>query len=205
LLHIDFHVEEPSAEAALQILLPRLISCQLTFRFLVYNGKNDLLRKLPSRLSAYHGISVEGPLRVVVLVDQDNDDCHKLKNRLEDASRKNGLSTKTTANTGSHFLVLNRVVIEELEAWFLGDHDALVKAYPRISRKALHKPALKNPDLIAGGTWEALQRLLMKAEYYRSGMPKIETARKVATFMNPKTNSSQSFRVFRDGLTALTR
>jgi hypothetical protein len=203
--HIDFHVEEQSAEVALQILLPRLVNRQVTFRFLVYRGKSDLLRKLPSRLSAYRGSPTDGPLRVVVLVDRDNDDCHRLKARLEAASRGNGLVTKTSSGEDSQFLVLNRIAIEELEAWFLGDPDALLKAYPRLSKKALHKPALRNPDAITGGTWELLERLLKKAGYYRSGMPKIEAARKVAEFMNPQTNASKSFCVFRDGLAALTR
>lgn len=59
---------------------------------------------------------------------------------------------------------------------------------------------LRDPDAIPGGTWETLDRILRQAGYYPSGMPKIEVARRVASFMDPNASSSRSFQVFRDGL-----
>ena len=61
-----------------------------------------------------------------------------------------------------------------------------------------------NPDAIAGGTWEALERVLKKSGYYPSGMPKVETARNISKYMEPHRNISKSFQVFRDALQELT-
>lgn len=47
--HVEFLVEEPSAEAMLYGVLPRLIG-GTSFRVHAYQGKSDLMRKLPSRL-----------------------------------------------------------------------------------------------------------------------------------------------------------
>jgi hypothetical protein len=96
--------------------------------------------------------------------------------------------------------VLNRLAIEELEAWFFGDVEALTTAYPGIPRTLGKKSKYRNPDAIGGGTWEALERVLQNAGYYPSGIPKIETARKISQYMNPDRNTSKSFQVFRDTL-----
>jgi hypothetical protein len=61
----------------------------------------------------------------------------------------------------------------------------------------------RNPDNISGGTWEALFRELKAAGYYRRSMPKMRTAKTIAQYMNPETNRSLSFRMFRDGLRKL--
>ena len=98
------------------------------------------------------------------------------------------------------FQILNRLAIEELEAWFFGDIEALVQAYPRVSPTLNRRRGYRDPDAIKGGTWEALERVLKRAGYFPSGMPKIAVARTVSTFMNPDHNSSRSFQVFRDGI-----
>lgn len=51
--HLGFLLEEPSIEAALQILLPLLLGIGVTFRLHPFQGKSDLLAKLPARLRAY--------------------------------------------------------------------------------------------------------------------------------------------------------
>jgi hypothetical protein len=50
--HVEVLVEEPSMEAALRLLLPRLLS-ELTFAVHPYQCKDDLLAKLPARLRGY--------------------------------------------------------------------------------------------------------------------------------------------------------
>jgi hypothetical protein len=61
------------------------------------------------------------------------------------------------------------------------------------------------PDAIAGGTWEALERLLRRLNYFPEGLPKIAVARKVSEHMDPERNRSKSFQVFRDGLLVLVQ
>ena len=53
-MHIEFFVEEPSAEAALQVLLSRMLEPAISFRVHPHQGKRDLLGKLPARLRGYH-------------------------------------------------------------------------------------------------------------------------------------------------------
>jgi hypothetical protein len=202
-MRVIFLLEEPSAEVLLRGLLPRLISHDTEVEFAIFQGKKDLLANLVPRLRAYR--EWIGPeYRIAVLVDKDREDCYGLKNRLEDAARLAGFSTKTRPDGEGKFTVLNRVSVEELEAWFFGDVKALASAYPRLSATLGSRRAYRDPDAIAGGTWEALERELQRAGYYRGGLPKIEVARAMAEHMEPNRNSSTSFRCFHAGLVALT-
>ena len=65
------------------------------------------------------------------------------------------------------------------------------------------KTPFRNPDAIAGGTWEALERVLRQAGYFGGGLPKIEVAREMAKHMDPARNESTSFRQFAQGLASL--
>ena len=98
--------------------------------------------------------------------------------------------------------VLNRIAVEELEAWFLGDVPALRAAYPRVPASLEHKDPYRDPDGITH-TWEALERVLQRAGYFSTGLAKIEAARRIAGFMKVEPNRSRSFVAFREGLKAL--
>jgi hypothetical protein len=202
-MRIEFLLEEPSAEAALQILLPKILG-SVPFAMHAHNGKHDLLAKLPGRLKGYRRW-MQRDMRIVVLVDNDQDDCRALKARLEHAALAAGFPTKSSPSRKRRFEVLNRLAIEELEAWYFGDADALVAAYPGLPATLASQAKYRDPDAISGGTWEALERLLQRAGYYPGGMPKVETARNVSLHMDPQRNRSRSFQVFRDGLLALAR
>ncbi len=201
-MHLEFLVEEASAEAALKNLIPKIISPDVTFDIHPYEGKTDLIKKIPKRLKGYtHWIPIDW--RIVVLIDQDQQDCLMLKQTLEQAAQDAGLITKTSVKSNCTFLVLNRIAIEELEAWFFGDVEAIQKAYPRIPSNLDLKAKFRIPDAITGGTWEALEKVLQKSGYYKGGLPKVETARNISSYMNPHSNRSRSFQVFRDGLLSL--
>ena len=201
-MHIEFLVEEYSAEVALTNILPRILKEDISYVIHPFSGKTDLLSQLPNRLKGYRKWLPEDG-RIVVLVDQDRENCRVLKAKLEEAAKQAGFFTKSNARGGKRFEVVNRLAIEELEAWFFGDIEALVQAYPRVSATVRHKARYRDPDAIVGGTWEALERLLKKAGYYSTGMPKVETARNISKYMDPSRNNSKSFRVFRDALSAL--
>lgn len=199
-MHIEFLVEEPSAEAALQNLVPKILGQNVSFAIHPHQGKTDLLAKLPGRLKGYRSW-LPNDWRIVVLIDADYAKaCQTLKAKLEAASHRAGLLTKSAAAAGSQFQVLNRLAIEELEAWFFGDIEAINAAYPRVDLNLGKKAKYRNPDAIAGGTWEALERELQRAGYYRGGLGKIVAAREISTHMNPERNRSESFQVFRQGL-----
>lgn len=195
--HIEILVEEPSMEAALMVSLPRIIGAR-TFKIHAFQCKNEMLKKLPSRLQGYEKWLPKN-WRIVVLLDRDDDDCHELKNRLERMANDAKLTTHSKAN-GKHFSVFNRLAIEELEAWYFGDWAAVKAAYPRVPTDIPKKAAYRDPDAIKGGTWESFERALQKAGYFKSGLRKIEAARAVATHWDANRNISVSFRAFRDAL-----
>jgi hypothetical protein len=202
-VHIEFLVEEPSAEAALTELLPRCIMGDATWTIHVYQGKQDLLSKLPDRLKGY-ARWLPTDWHIVVLLDNDRGDCHRLKYDLEQAAVQAGLSTPSNKKPDGRFQVINRIAMEELEAWFLGDVEALRKAYPGIPRSLHRKARYRDPDCITGGTWEALEYLLRRAGYFKEGLRKIEAARNIAREMDPARNRSRSFCCFRDAMAGLT-
>jgi hypothetical protein len=139
------------------------------------------------------------------LVDADEGDCREIKAKLENAIIKAKLKTKSAARPGSLFQVLNRLAIEELEAWFFGDIEALNAAYPRISLSLGNRARYRDPDAILGGTWEALERELKRVGYFPAGLNKISAAREISRFMIPERNRSKSFQVFRQGLLEMIR
>lgn len=103
------------------------------------NAKPDpkdrtLFGQLPAKLRAF---AVKGAdVCVVVLVDQDDDDCVQLLADLQKMLAK--LKTRPVN-------VLFRIAMEEIEAWFLADQQAVTAAYANASFQ--HVPG-GDPDLI---------------------------------------------------------
>ncbi len=201
-MHVEILVEELSAEAALMNLLPRLLGDH-TYQIHPFQGKDDLLTKLPDRLSGY-ALSPSDDQRILVLIDEDRQDCLRLKSQLEDCAQRAGLVTRSQVGT-EYFQVLNRIAVEELEAWFFGDVEALVAAYPAVPATLGNRANYRDPDAVPGGTWEALERVLKRAGYYPTGLAKLEAASRISMHMDPERNRSRSFQVFRDGLLDLVR
>lgn len=200
-MHIVFLLEEPSAQKAIEGFVGQIVPANVTFNYIVFKGKKDLLRKLRERLLGYRKW-IPSNHKIVVLIDEDRQDCKGLKQFMEAAAIEAGFVTKSTSTDGT-FQVLNRIAVEEIEAWYFGDTNALTQAFPALSTTIGQKAAFRNPDSIGGGTWEALERELKKVGYYPAGLPKIEVAKTISTKMNPEVNQSPSFRAFRDGLLAL--
>jgi hypothetical protein len=201
MLHLEILVEEYSAEIALANLLPKILPPQVTFKILSFRGKTDLFKKLPQRLRGYRPWLPDN-WRIVVLCDRDDDDCHELKQKLEDFATQSGFTTKSSPSS-QPFTLLNRIAIEELEAWLLGDPKAIEQAYPGVSANFITRKRYRNPDAITGGTWEALQSLLQNKGYFPGGLNKVEAARTITQYMEVQNNCSTSFQCFHTGLIAL--
>jgi len=199
--HIEVLVEEPSMEAALAALLPRMLA-SATFTIHTHQGKQDLLHKLPQKLRAYASW-IPDTWRIVVIVDRDDGDCGKLKRQLEDVAAQAGITTRSAAVGAASYVVVNRIAIEELEAWYFGDWRAVHAAYPRAPSTIPAKAAYRAPDQIKGGTWEAFLRVLQQVGYFSGGLRKIEAARTIAAHMEPARNTSPSFCALRDALREL--
>jgi len=85
------------------------------------------LHNLPSKLRA-DGKEDRDDFVVVVLLDLDEcEDCRAFKNALV------GLLDLCESKPRTLF----RFAIEEIEAWFLGDADALKSAYPKVNPEIL--------------------------------------------------------------------
>lgn len=180
-------------------LVPRILDGkEFDYEIFTFQGKHSLLKRLPDRLKAYTHRPGDD-WRVVVLIDRDDEDCVVLKQQLEEFARAAHLPTRTSEPTG--FRVINRIVIEEVEAWFFGDVEALRAAYPRVDANLSKQAAYRDCDAIRGGTWEQLERLLKF--YHPGGLEKIRAAQDIAQHMQPERNRSKSFQSFRSALLGL--
>lgn len=200
-MHVEILVEEPSAVAMLARLMPLLLQEGDTWHPVPHRGKDQLLIELPNRLKRYaNRMLYEPELRVVLLMDADRD-CRTAKRLLEQLVADAGLCSKTTTPAGEPFKVITRLAVSELEAWFLGDRDAIAAAYPRVHVhhfKGVSTPCDELPD-----AWETLHRILQKGGYYPGRYRKVEAAERIAAHLAPAQNHSPSFRCFCEGLAAL--
>ena len=89
-----------------------------------------------------------------------------------------------------------RIVCQELEAWYLGDPDALAAAFEDENlRRIKNRPIYRNPDERAKPSKD-LDRLTSRYQ-------KIAGARKMADHLTWESNRSRSFKVFLDGIERL--
>jgi hypothetical protein len=188
--HLAFFVEDASTGVFLETWLRRFLPADCDYAIHAHHGKQDLLAKLAARLDGYHRWLPETH-RLFVVVDRDQEPCAPLKARIEAIAAAVGLSTRATA--GSRWQVSNRIAIEELEAWYFGDWEAVRAAFPRVDANLPMQRAFREPDAIRGGTWEAFERALRDAGYFRNGLEKREAARAVGAHFDPTRCRSPSF------------
>lgn len=197
--HFEILVEEPSMKALLEEILPKMLD-DSSFEIRVFNGKPALLRELPHRLKGYAAMKKSmQSLRVVVLIDRDQEDCRKLRERIDQVGSAAGLNPSSLSQDVKGDLVAV-VVCEELEAWYFGDVGALRKCYPRLPDQLGNRRAYRDTDHIRGGTAEALERVLQSHGYFLGGLAKMNLSRDVAPHMNIDENRSKSFNYFRRSL-----
>lgn len=198
-VNLEVLVEEPSAEAALTALLPKIVP-SVPWQLRVFPGKQGLLRRLPARLHGYSAWAPATGTRLLVLLDRDRDDCMELKAKVSKMVVDAGLAVASALGTSG--TVLPRIVVQELEAWFLGDAPALRNAFPRLPDGLAQRAKYRDPDGITD-TSRVLESLLQQHNYHSSGLQKLALAHEVAPHMDVDNNSSRSFQVFRDGLRRL--
>ena len=210
--YIQILLEEESAQRMIEHLSPQILAgtgVQVRcYKMVIKPLRKQNLRKLEERLRIYEG-GIRGGrcLGVMILIDQDpdRDDCKDLKQTLESIVQRAGLHTKTNPR-GDRFHVVNRIAVDELEAWYFGDPHAVLKAYPRINKNALQKIARdieRPPHTIKGGSKEQLHALMKEAGYYTKCLRQMEIAENLSRHMRPDRNTSPSFQTFIDGMKTL--
>jgi hypothetical protein len=200
--HVEFQVEEPSMEAALDGLLPRIIRDRVTWKIINYKSKQRLLKNLPDRLRGYQARLRNERLKICVLIDQGETDCQTLKITFEDMAINAGLGTKSSPMADGVFHVINRIVVCELEVWYFGDIRALRSIYPRLPASLANKRKYRDPDQIRH-TWETLLRELTKASYQGYGFSKIALAREMGSIIERGRNIAKSFNAFVQGVESI--
>ncbi len=179
---IVFLLEEGSMSDLLEGLLPRLFP-ELSFLCVPHEGKQDLEKSIPRKLKAWR----EPGVRFVVVRDQDSADCRQVKAALVRLCQQAGRPDVD---------VLVRVVCRELEAWYIGEPEALRQAFPETRPGTLRKLSrsrsrYRNPDAVVRPA-DVIGKLIPEYQK-RSG------AKRIADLLS-RENPSHSFQVFVEGV-----
>jgi hypothetical protein len=167
-----FLLEEESAKALLEQLIPRLIPRGVAAIFIVFEGKQDLERQLLRKLRGY----VNPKAKFIVMRDQDQSDCRKIKKSLLAICRAAHRPEATV-----------RIACRELEAFYVGDLRA-VEIGLAIGGLAgqQHSKKFRDPDRL-----HSPSRELEKLTGYR--YQKIAGSRAIAPHLDIQTPRSKSF------------
>ena len=216
-MHFEILVEDQSGKKALDILIPKLIGLEHTFKVHPYKGvgriprnlssnsdasKRILLTQLPRLLRGYGTTFANYPeeyqAAVILICDLDakclkafREELHMILNACD-------------PKPNTRFCV----AIEEGEAWLLGDIPAIKKAYPKAKDAVLS--TYVNDSIC--GTWEKLadaifpggSAVLSTKGWQAIGEEKSAWAEKITPHMDVHNNASPSFGYLRTKLMELT-
>tara|TARA_B110000037_G_scaffold216633_1_gene276121 strand:+ start:1548 stop:2114 length:567 start_codon:yes stop_codon:yes gene_type:complete len=172
-------LEERSAQVFLDGLLPRILPEGVTYRAIVFEGKQDLEKQIERRLRGW----CLPNSTFLVLRDQDASDCAVVKKSLTNKATKAG-QPRTVI----------RIACQELESWYFGDLEAVEEAIgiTNLSRYS-NSAKYRVPDAIVNPASELLK---ITGKRYQ----KISHSRELGKILDLENNSSHSFNVFVGGL-----
>lgn len=174
-------LEEASAKAAFEGLLPRFLPEDVVVRYVVFEGKSDLEKQLERKLRGW----IQPNTAFLVLRDQDAGDCLAVKEKLLQICHKAG-----------KFGAVVRVACRELESWYFGELAAVEKALgiPNLSAQS-RKAKYRDPDAIHAPSSELMS--ITKNAYH-----KVAGSREIGKYLSPEPdqNSSASFGHFITGI-----
>lgn len=169
-------------QVLLDILLPRLLP-DLPFQCVPHEGKRDLEESIPRKLKAWRTPGVH----FCVIRDNDGADCRKVKRKIAALCTSNGRPD-----------TLVRIACQELEAWYIGEPDALADAFGKESLRGIGKKRkYRNSD--------GIQRPSAEIERLIPEFSKVSGARRMARHLTRERNRSARFRIFMDGLEDFVR
>ncbi|WP_019911264.1 DUF4276 family protein [Paenibacillus sp. HW567] len=206
-VYVEFLVEDNSGKILLEKIMNKYTESysNITYRINGFKGigglptKNvkisevktrRLLSDLPGYLKGFNrSLSFLPKKAIFVVVDCDDKVFSEFNNQLLDMYDELNLDID----------VFFCIAVEEMEAWLLGDSDAVMSAYPNAKR-----PLLQNyePDTIIG-TWELLADIVFQggvaqlkknaSSYYEIGAEKCKWAKDIGELMDIRNNKSPSF------------
>lgn len=179
MLSLVFLLEEPSAQDALEGFLPSMLPANIEVKYLVFEGKQDLEKRMARTLRAWQNPNA----RFIVMRDQDSGDCVVIKQGLLARCQEAGRERHTKV----------RIACRELEAWFVGDWSAVAHAFGLPKLSSLQKKALyRNPDNLGNPVAELRK--------YIPHYQKRDGARRIGPYLRQQNNTSQSFQVFTEAI-----
>ncbi|MGD9972704.1 MAG: hypothetical protein AB7S77_06565 [Desulfatirhabdiaceae bacterium] len=215
-MHFEILVEDLSGKKALDILVPKIVGKPHTFKVHPYKGigriprkmkdtddasKRILLENLPKLLKGYGKTFTGYPdsysAAVILICDLDKRCLKAFRQELFE------ILNQCHPKPETRFCI----AIEEGEAWFLGDVNAVRRAYPDAKNNVLNEYI---NDTICG-TWEKLadavypggSSALLSKGWQTIGAEKSKWAESISACMDVMNNASPSFCYFRDKLREL--
>lgn len=197
-------VEGESEEALLKGWLPRFLPPGHSFVIIRHRGKGrlprdpirvpdirreGLLDQLPNKLRAYGKTLDPATDRLLVLLDADDDPCSDLKRRL----------LETLASCDPRPVALFRLAIEETEAFYLGDPQAIRRAFPHARLQRLRSYV---QDSVCD-TWELFQTVIGDPVEDKVGWAEKMAPHLGTAWEGSDANRSPSFRQLCKGLLTL--
>ena len=207
-MYFQFLVEDLSGGQLIRVLMDKMVAqhpdvsydCK-TFKGIGGFTKKNTARetktgKLLNDLATYlrgFNKSLQGmPAAIVVVVDNDD------RKSAEFAAEVNRVAALILISMDHVFCI----AVEEMEAWLLGDEQAILAAYP--DAKLTHLRSYEQDSIC--GTWEVLADVVyqgglarMKKDcqaYGEIGKIKFEWATNIGSHMEWDTNKSGSFQLF---------
>ena len=154
---------------------------------------SSLLDLLPSELRAYNKVYAGKDLILIIAMDSDDKDPQALRQEIYACAGKFAPDIRSVVGIST----------EEIEAWMLGDRNAICDAYPDCDRSVLDS---YQQDSVCG-TWEYLCRAisenaeeLIEIGYPDIGHYKALWAENISRYMLPQKNVSPSFNTFKMAL-----
>ena len=175
--NVLFLLEEESAEEMLRKFLPRCFpTLRCTYRR--FSGVNNLLNRLEKTIRNH----VDAQCPIVILCDQDDNDCTERKEHVLARCKK----------SGQHSRCIIRIACHELESWYLAQLD-IVASRLGVPELTGRQQRYNNPDNVAKPSKE-LERIT-KRQYQ-----KIKGSRIMGQHLDPDVERSISFKHFVDAL-----
>jgi hypothetical protein len=181
-----FLLEEASAKAMLESLLPRILHPDIFPRLIRFEGKQDLERQMSKRLRGY----VNPQARFIVLRDQDNaPDCVALKAQLIERCRHAGRQDKSMV----------RIACTELESYYLADLSAVEQGL-KVNNLVRLQPTAKfrSPDRLGNPSKEL--HALTSGAYQ-----KVSGSREIGKYLDAANERSSSFKNLVKGIRRMER
>jgi hypothetical protein len=181
MIELVFFLEEPSARAMLEGLMPRLLDDSIEVRYVVFEGKQDLEKRLPLKLRAWQNPQA----RFLVMRDQDSGNCFQIKQKLVGICQVAGRPDAVV-----------RIACHELESFYLGDLKAVANTIgPDKLAQNQKKAKYRNPDRLNN----AAQELKHIARTYQ----KLSGSRAIGPALSLDGNYSHSFNQLIGGIKRL--